>query len=307
MQLAVAQRSLKILSTYQRFVIATAKSRPTQVAAGIWAVAIVVLFARGYNSQALGGLANAGGFLIFALLSAPLASGATDPLAGAPRRRKWMLWTQCAAAFLVVALTGHDLLAYYGVLPAEQWYLPGWTPLVSGLTRTEGQYASSLSAATLYFALPAAALLLLGARWREIGFTKGHRSWKQVSIWCFAPVAVFVLGILLANPTYAWTRLVASTLSGGPFEEFLFRGALMTRLMRVFGNGWALVLSSLAFGLWHAGEVTWNVAGGNIWIGIAAAIVSYGIFGLSLGLLFLRTRNLFAPSVLHILGVAAFG
>lgn len=308
MQSTIAATPTRTLTAYRDHVIAAVRSRAIQVAVGLWGTAMVLLVVTGNRQFALTGLENAGAFALFALLTAPLVGQVSPPLLNnAPTRKKLTLWIQVSVTLLLLLLSAHDLLRAYGLLPQQWLIIPYWTPFISELLRSEGPARSYLGAATLYFALPAAALLLVGARWRELGVTKGYRVWRQAALWCFAPLAVLLLGLALAAPAYTWQRVLAITLTGGPFEEFLFRGVLLTRLMRVLGREWALVLSSLAFGLWHAPQVAYLSTGSNLWVGAAASLVGYGVLGMALGLLFLRTRTLLAPSLLHIIGVAAFG
>ena len=47
--------------------------------------------------------------------------------------------------------------------------------------------------------------------------------------------------------------LLHNSLRNGFFEEFLFRGALLAILIQLVHMQWAIVLSSLLFGLWHLG------------------------------------------------------
>lgn len=70
------------------------------------------------------------------------------------------------------------------------------------------------------------------------------------------------------------------------------------------GN-WALIGQALLFGIWHIGG-NMRVMDGSLLAGLAACIVSQAVFGLAAGILFQRTRNLLAPSVMHVL-MNAFG
>lgn len=94
--------------------------------------------------------------------------------------------------------------------------------------------------------------------------------------------------------------LVYNTLVAGFPEEVLFRGALLTRLSRLWGSEWGVVLSTLVFGLWHFGLAMSNT-NGNILAAIASSMALQGMVGLWLAILFVRTRNLLAPVVFHCL------
>lgn len=94
--------------------------------------------------------------------------------------------------------------------------------------------------------------------------------------------------------------LIQNTLRNGFFEEFLFRGALLSRLNLLFGRSWGVVLSTLIFGLFHASTYTASFHG-DLLAGIAYGLVNPLLFGLCFAIIVLRTRNLFAASVIHAL------
>ena len=64
-------------------------------------------------------------------------------------------------------------------------------------------------------------------------------------------------------------------------------------------SDWALVMQALAFAVWHLGTDT-QYMGGDILQGLALGIASHGMMGLALGIIFQRTRNLIAPSIVHV-------
>ena len=95
-------------------------------------------------------------------------------------------------------------------------------------------------------------------------------------------------------------RVLSNSLNNGFFEEFLFRGALQTRLRRLAGPGWALVLQALIFGPWHLG-LGFTDTGHAGWLpALASTLVHQAVVGLGFGVIFERTRNLLAPSVVHV-------
>jgi len=67
-------------------------------------------------------------------------------------------------------------------------------------------------------------------------------------------------------------------------EELVFRGLILQRLAVKFGYGWAIITSSLVFGLLHM----------EGWSGATA-------FAVFMCLIYLHTRNIWVPIVLHIL------
>jgi membrane protease YdiL (CAAX protease family) len=60
-----------------------------------------------------------------------------------------------------------------------------------------------------------------------------------------------VNGNMLGGPPEVWILFVPIT------EEILFRGFILGALERAYGAIWAIVLSSLMFGLWHLKNTFW--------------------------------------------------
>ncbi len=155
---------------------------------------------------------------------------------------------------------------------------------------------------TLYVVLPVLALLLLRARLSELGFGRGYRSWTVLAVVCFLPLVALLVNLASGHGTLGILAIsfVYNLLVAGFPEEVLFRGALLTRLSRLWGNEWGVVLSTLVFGLWHFG-LTMSNTHGNILAAIASSIAVQGMIGLWFAILFVRTRNLLAPVVFHTL------
>jgi membrane protease YdiL (CAAX protease family) len=154
----------------------------------------------------------------------------------------------------------------------------------------------------LYFALPALALAATGAGRRALGLARGWRAWRVAALWGIVPLYVVALALAAgaATPAGLLASLIGNALRNGFFEEFLWRGAILTRLRGVVGTGWAITLSSLGFGLWHLGPDTARL-GGNFVAGLAYCVVCQATVGLGFAVAFVRTRNLLVPSVAHVL------
>ncbi|WP_097027693.1 CPBP family intramembrane glutamic endopeptidase [Clostridium peptidivorans] len=72
----------------------------------------------------------------------------------------------------------------------------------------------------------------------------------------------------------------------GPItEEFMFRGVILNRLKMKMGIKKAVILSSILFGMIH------------YTLGVVSAVV----FGICMSLIYLRTKNIFVTSVIHII------
>jgi membrane protease YdiL (CAAX protease family) len=74
----------------------------------------------------------------------------------------------------------------------------------------------------------------------------------------------------------------------GTAEEIIFRGYLLLRLTSLMGRTWAVLLSSVIFGIEHLYQGTANA-------------VAAGCFGVVLALVCLQMRSLVIPSVWHCL------
>ncbi len=152
-----------------------------------------------------------------------------------------------------------------------------------------------------YFVAPLLLLLALGARPRGLGLGPGHRAWRVSLLWSALPLAVS-LGLVVmgaVGPQAMARRFIANTFQNGFFEEFLFRGALQSRLSRLMSEPRAWMVQALVFGLWHLRANT-EMMDGSLAAGLAVCIVSQFVTGLAFGYVFRRTRNLIAPSVAHV-------
>jgi membrane protease YdiL (CAAX protease family) len=157
-------------------------------------------------------------------------------------------------------------------------------------------------------------LRMSGEHWSEIGFARPENFGSAIAVGVLAGLlmelfAVFVTTPLISSffgtePNYSQFKEIRGNLLllfiflglswtlAAIGEEICFRGFLMNRLARIFGEsrvGWlaALVLSSILFGWGHTEQ---GVSG---WI-------QEGLSGLILGVLFLATkRNLVVPILAH--------
>jgi membrane protease YdiL (CAAX protease family) len=157
-------------------------------------------------------------------------------------------------------------------------------------------------------------LRLRKERWSSIGFSWPERAGRAILIGCIAGILMELFAVFVTTPIISGffgvepdvsdlkdvqgnlmmllIFLALSWLLGGFGEELCFRGFLMARLARIFGQGRAawiasLVLSSALFGWGHTEQ------GPSGW-------VQEGLSGFLLGVLFLANkRNLTVPIVAH--------
>lgn len=220
--------------------------------------------------------------------------------------RPGWLRAQLAAVLVFICLTGFATLG--PPLPSR---LPLWSDMLDWL-RAMGEKlfsvdwvggpGNALANPVQYFVLPFIVLLILRARHSELGLSKGHRSWRVSALWSALPVALWaaLLPLGQVEQLFVARRILGNLLQNGFGEEFLFRGALQTRLGKFVSSEWALVLQALLFGLWHL-QANLGMNDGNLFQALAACIVTQTMSGLAYGIVFLRTRNLLAPTVAHVM------
>lgn len=167
-----------------------------------------------------------------------------------------------------------------------------------------------------YIVLPALALRrVLGKNPGPIFFPAPAKSWKDM-LGGLGLVSIALGGLFLyevqsgglvvegwnwqALPVDAWLRtawtalLVNLAVAVG--EETIFRGYLLTSLNTVVGRWPALVIMMVVFGLFHL--IAYAESGLDSII-LVLAIVLASLFGGLFGLIYLRTRSLWAPVVMH--------
>jgi membrane protease YdiL (CAAX protease family) len=235
---------------------------------------------------------------IVARLTRPMPTqerdGTTTPLSSPGR-----LWAQLGVIAIVIILTGF----------ARE--LPIWSDMTKALSafgeRTlpaelVGGPGNAIANSVQYFVLPFIVLLVLGARPGELGLGRSHKVLRACLVWIVAPVIFWI--VLFATGQLTGIRLlraiVGNALQNGFFEEFLFRGALQTRLNKLMTPTWALLIQALAFGAWHFNANS-GLVPGDPFAALAACFVSQMVSGLAFGIVFMRTRNLVAPSVAHVI------
>ncbi len=276
----------------------------------LWVISAAYLAWTGHTGISLFALGKITAVLVFTLLTGGLTGSASGRPGNAQQAtRSTRLWLQLALVVAVIALTGQRGMVFHGVIPQEFNHIPLWSPFVQFLEEVGKRLGQAgylrnpnyLVNPVLMFVVPLPLLLLLGARWRSLGFERGHRTWRVVVLWSIVSVGYWLFNLI----TGTWSvgrlghKLLSNTMQNGFFEEFLFRGVLQTRLSRLISPAWGLVLSSLGFGLMHIGFDAEQL-GGDLLAGAAMSILVQGSMGLALGVIFLRTRNLLACSLIHV-------
>ena len=269
----------------------------------VWLAAATYLAITGHASTSLVWLGIVIGLGLFLVLTVALTTGARQHATeGQDPPRSTLLWLQVALLVAVSLLTAQ-------LVPSVLNYIPLWSPFVRFLQEAaqwlvQAGYLKNpnyLVNPVLFFVVPFPLLLLLGARWRSLGFGRGHCTWRIVALWSIGVVGYWIFNLITGN----WSigrlghTLLSNAMKNGFWEEFLFRGALQTRLTRLISPSWGLVISSLGFGLWHI-ATNMRQLEGDFLAGAAMSILVQGSLGLALGVIFLRTHNLLACSVIHV-------
>ena len=281
-------------------------SRAAWFFAAIWVTSIIYLLATG--NGVIGSSTFALGILVFSAITVAITKD--EPVIAITEKQKPILmWGQLLVILFFILLTGYRGFVF-NMQPARSMSIPVWSWFGNWFNNLGGQYLSGLvdhspglaaSNFAGYFLIPFILLLLLGARPDKLGFGKGYRVWQVVALWVSIPIIFFVINVLNGSATFIQLArmFLGNLLRNGFSEEFLFRGALQTRLKQWMSSDWALVLQALAFAVWHLGADT-QFMGGDILQGLALGIASHSMMGLALGIIFQRTRNLIAPSIVHV-------
>ncbi len=97
-----------------------------------------------------------------------------------------------------------------------------------------------------------------------------------------------------------WTSRLGTVL----VEEFAFRGVLLALVLAETNEVWAVVVTSLLFGLWHVSSAlelheSHTATTGGSWTTVLSAVIFTGLSGVVFAILRLWTGSLFPPAALH--------
>ncbi len=293
--------SLKLRRHPTGLVAQVVRSPATWLFVAAWLASLLILVVSG-NGFPLADVLIRTVYMVLSVLTVALTQAApANPAQPAERPR---LWLQTGLILVFVVLTAWNGLVFHQVV-APTATIPLWTPLVDALHRLGDRWfgaSNYIANPVTYVGLPLLVLLLAGARLPELGFARGHRVGRVLALWCAIPLVYFVVVVAAGQVTVgrALGTFVSNFMQNGFFEEFLFRGALQTRLRRLWGPAWALVGQALVFGVWHLGLGYTTTDHSGLLPALASTVVQQAVIGLAFGVLFERTRNLLAPSIVHV-------
>lgn len=115
----------------------------------------------------------------------------------------------------------------------------------------------------------------------------------------------FLLKMLIAkqqwqlNPAFQWEPMVTGlwfSVKSTLFEELIFRGVLLYLLIRKLGVTKGIIISGIAFGIYHwfSHELFWNVQA------MVIEFIITGIMGLVLAYGYAKSKSLYIPIAIHL-------
>ena len=160
-----------------------------------------------------------------------------------------------------------------------------------------------------------------GLSWTDIGL--GRSTWVTGALWSVGIVVLVGTAIGIAGAVPRLHHLFAddriTEVSGAEtarkalldiplgtvlIEEFAFRGVMLALVSTLTSTTWAVVVTSVLFGLWHISPAlemhdSHNATTGNSWITVVGTVFFTGLSGVGFALLRLFTGSLFPPAALH--------
>jgi membrane protease YdiL (CAAX protease family) len=191
---------------------------------------------------------------------------------------------------VIVLLLPLSMAGYWLSYSESFWYaLPGEMPLV--LLETVFGVLPALLVLKL-FHRPLSSVRLNANNWQFsliLGVLGALILWTPLSF--YAPI--FFLDLERMN-----SFVLLGTIYAALAEELFFRGLLQSRLERVVGNGWGILITALLFLFWHLpGQLlVLNLT----FVGVLLWVIVTIPFALSLGFIAQRSNNLLGSTVLHV-------
>jgi membrane protease YdiL (CAAX protease family) len=243
----------------------------------------MILLWQGYRDDAVRTLRY---MLLFAALA--LATNALTKTDSSTPREGSRLWAQILLCMGAIVATGL----------VSAWFGSEDDPAYDALSRfySSGcwQFAAEVIAVFL-------GLRFLGLKADDLGLRRWAPKALLVGLLWVATAIAFLTSDVLSgviSSGEAFHQVCQNVFRNGFSEEFLFRGALLSRLRVIVPDEWAILGQALIFGLWHYGADV-RAAQGNIVVTLCFAVTVQGVFGYALGFLALRTRSLAIGSVFH--------
>ena len=266
--------------------------------AGCWLFAMVWLIAHQRVIMAYQGLVVTCGVLLLSYLTQMITLD-PPPTKAISSRESLFLRIETFVLAGVCLLSGWISLRFH---LARGWDLGKLVEGFPGRDWVGSPYFFAVFNPLCYCILPLVFIVPLTG-FHHLGLGRGHRVFWVTLLWCAIPL--IAVGVFLVTGsltvTFLARMIISNTLQNGPFEEFLFRGALQSRLKILLGTQSGLVLASLVFGVWHLGAGFTATGWQSLLDGLASTVVIQATLGLGLGIIYDRTRNLISPSICHVM------
>jgi len=239
-------------------------------------------------------------YVLVAVLIFRLTAGAPpapwEEAAEAPRAR---LWVQ-------LGVIGFFLVLYAALTVAI--FSPGSLPRLGPFLVQHNGLIILLAYVGIPFVclLPLLILRLLGVGFREMGLGWGYHAWRVAAIVCSVPACLLVVLLVLGHFTLPGLgkEVIQVALFTAIPEEVLFRGVLLTRLVRLLSAQWGIALALGPFALIHL-EADLHLYG-SLPLALATMVLTQAALGLLLITMFVRTRSLLSGVIVHTI-VDTFG
>jgi len=231
--------------------------------------------------------------LFIAVLVLPLTAGAPsaawEEAAVASRAR---VWVQLGVIAFFLVLDAALTVAIFS--PGS---LPGLGPFL--VHHHELTILLAFAGIPVVCLLPLVILRLLGVGFREMGLGRGYHAWRVAAIGCSVPAGLLVVFLALGHftPLVLGREVIQVALFTALPEEVLFRGVLMTRLVRLLGTQWGIALALGLFALVHLEVDLYN--DGSLLLALTDMVLSQAAIGIVLVVVFVRTRSLLPGIILH--------
>ena len=244
-----------------------------------------------------------------------LATGTTeivpsrDP--GAPRVSLWAAAVPPLAALVLAALVAPRRPAprppagpSRDRLLREAWTLAGAAVLLAAVLPVAGGLLYLLAKVLFLLIVPLAAFRLISGREARARAIPAPAAWlaplPAVLVWVvLTQVGPFTMPFTQEppDPVTLIAGSLATLLTASVLEEVFYRAWLQTRLEALYGRWPAIVVQALLFALMHSSRLS----AGSLLTGLCTIVAFQGVFGLMLGYLWSRYRNIWVIVFIHAL------
>jgi membrane protease YdiL (CAAX protease family) len=215
------------------------------------------------------------------------------------------IYLQLFFLLFIICLTTFDSLIFHKVIDSSL-NIPVWSSLnhlVFNLGRDTIGNGSYFWTPFKYILLPLVILLFMNVKSSDLGLSRGQDVLRTTIIWCTIPVLLLIGGMAFGRFTLMQLirTFISHFLQNGFSEEFLWRGAIQTRLTMIVSPQTAIVSQGILFGLWHFGFGMYLTNYEGAGIAIAHTLLNQAFMGIALGFVFHNTKSLIVCTELHIL------